>query len=316
MRIMLCLVCTLALDAAYAQETAPPAPAAVRPVARAPAHPRAQHQAAALTGRILDPHTMEPVSGVEVAAADRFAGIIEWGQRLSVRAQRRQVRRGPRQSVHAGTAVTDDAGRFSIAGLARGSYTLAARHAAGVAIVAQFDFRAGSAEAEIILEQPVTIAAQFRDAPGQSLVRQLWLSTEAVGLPRNVHFPPWVRLDVRNELNVGPLPLADRWSIVGRKFVGTHRYNAVLLNATAAPDAHGVIRLDINLAAGHALSGIVRGPQGEGLAGVSLVATPGDRQGPALGAVTDAHGRYTVRGLAAGQYTLAAMRHGLRATPG
>ena len=90
----------------------------------------------------------------------------------------------------------------------------------------------------------------------------------------------------------------------------------MLLKVTAEPDAHGVIRLDTDFSAGHELGGIVRGPQGEGLDGVSILATPVDRARPALGAVTDGAGRYTLRGLTAGQYTLVAMRHGLRTAPG
>ena len=76
------------------------------------------------------------------------------------------------------------------------------------------------------------------------------------------------------------------------------------------------IRMNVDLTSGEKFDGIVRGPKGKPLSGVSVVATTVAEPHLSVGAVTDKSGKYALRGMPPGDYTLDAKRWIIRTGPG
>lgn len=74
--------------------------------------------------------------------------------------------------------------------------------------------------------------------------------------------------------------------------------------------------IDIDVSKGPVLTGEVRGPDDKPLSDVSVVVRAKAGRAIAYGAVTDGEGRYSIRGMPPGAYTLEAKRWAVRTGPG
>jgi hypothetical protein len=148
------------------------------------------------------------------------------------------------------------------------------------------------------------------------MVDQLYCRLSPAGLPKNVTFNYMIAIKAGERFHVGPLPKADQWVLMLDQFIETQGYSATLLRAPVHVAPGETSGLEIDLTQGSTLSGEVRGSKGEALRSVSVVATAADDAGRAYGAVTKADGKYAIRGLPDGDYTLEVKRHARRTAPG
>lgn len=267
-------------------------------------------------GRVVDAADGRPVAGARVAAADAELGFIRFGGTGNVYAY------GPDETVllfftrrngrRSGTARTDDAGRFVIKGLKSGSYSVFVSHPEkGFALQGDVNQPNKGEPLDLMLERPAFIEGFIRGLD----VDQRRLMLQGKTDVSNVMLSPDLHLRHKGAFRVGPLPAAT-WQVSAQQFVMKQGYSATLLNAAVDVMPGKTARLDVDLTSGSAFDGVVRGPKDEPLSGVSVVATTVAMPSLAIGAVTDRHGKYTLRGLPAGEYSLDAKRWAIRTAPG
>lgn len=279
-------------------------------------------------GRVLDSDG-NPASGATVAVADTTYGyILQMGVTMAVTdtthghilqmmdiSSSEQIDGFAWFVIHSGRAGkdrTNDAGEFTIRGLRPGTYNLVAMHAEkGASLLQDVDVSDDARPLDLKLDPPTYAEGTVK---GLSLPVGIFgasCSLVPEGLPDNMVFRHAVDLSDENPFRVGPLPPAKRWRLVVENPVPRQGYRATMLDA---PFKAGKLEVDLN--SGTQFSGEVRGPKGKPLGGVSVLAKPLADAGPTIGAVSGVDGKYTVRGLAPGQYELVALRHAMRTAPG
>jgi protocatechuate 3,4-dioxygenase beta subunit len=275
-------------------------------------------------GRVLDPQG-QPVSDAVVGIADTEKGHIAryGGDEIFVYASSRSDERfawfsRSRDAGRSGQAKTDENGAFSIRKLRHGSYSLLATHPdKGFAVMEAVAFDEDARPLDVVLEAPAFIEGTVK---GLKLRRGLFgrqtvgLSPE--GLPKILYLNVDVDLSSGNRFRAGPLPKAEKWTLTVSEYVSKQGYSATLLSAPVRVEPGKTVKLEVDLTKGSPFAGDVRGPEGEVLSGVSVLATAADDSGWAYGAVTGKDGKYTLKGLPDGKYTLEAKRYALRTGPG
>ena len=222
----------------------------------------------------------------------------------------------PERARYAAELAADAEGRFSVSGLVAGEYSaVATDEKRGIAIAT---FRVGEPNAAPLvleLQPPSYVEAEItgieRD-PSMHLIR-----LDPVGVGSNLWILP--RLAERGRswsFQSAALPAVKSWRILGTENVLAQDYPAVLFMHLLEIEPGERRRVEIDLAGGVALSGVVKDAEGKPLSGVSVIARGTGERAAERGAVTDASGRYTIRGLAEGAYTCEAARWTLRETRG
>jgi peroxiredoxin len=212
--------------------------------------------------------------------------------------------------------ATDREGRFAATGLAAGEFSLiAADKERGIAL-AQVRVEAdGTATVEMALQPAGFLEADITGIEFDPQKNTLELSPVSQGA--NIQLAPrTVQRDRQWSFQSAPLPAIRGWCVIATEVVPVQDFRATLfaLPVSFAPGEHR--RLAIDVARGNELAGAVVDARGEPLSGVSVVAR--DRGDPPAerGAVTDAKGRYRLRGLASGPHTIEVSRWKMRETVG
>ncbi len=277
-----------------------------------------------IKGRVLDADG-KPISEASVNVADTKNGFIMWSGDDNVFAYAgdeadeefpwfsNQRRFGDVDGVR-----TDANGEFSIPTRKHGSYTLLAAHKdKGVTVMDGVTFGANSTPLEVVIEAPAFVEGRLK---GMKLKKTLFggsmLQLQPEGLPDRVYLDIDVDYKSDGRFRAGPVPKAKKWTLVADRNVPKQGYHATLLRAPVRLEPGKTVTMDVDLTENMQFAGEVRGPKDEPLSGVSVLVTASDESGWAFGAVTGNDGKYTIKGLPEGKYTLEAMRHVKRTAPG
>lgn len=267
-------------------------------------------------GRILHPEDGKPVAGATIAVADAESGFIGYAGDQSI------YTTGPdekfmlfftkRNGRAAATTKTDAEGRFAIKGLKPGSYNVMAVHKKhGFAIKAEVKQPNEENPLELTLQAPATIRGSLQGLK----LGQAWPMLEGRSEVPRVGLNVFPQIDKNGKFDLGAIPPVT-WDFSVSQTVQKQGYNATLLKAAIETRPGKPSELNLDLTSGEKFQGVVRGPKGKPLFGVSVVATTVDNPQLSIGAVTDKSGEYTIRGLPAGDYTLEAKRWTIRTAPG
>jgi protocatechuate 3,4-dioxygenase beta subunit len=272
-----------------------------------------------LSGRVVDAQG-QPLQGATVTAADANEGYM-FGNPMTGDVQTFATpwrdERFPWFSSSqglTGSGISDAEGNFMIAGLRPGAFNLVVRHAAGVQILPALEVR-GLPSVEVRVDPPTYVQGTLSADPAiRYLYSYMQLTPE--GLSDRIALGTVVRVQPDGKFRAGPLPPVPHWTlrasqpIPGRSFVAT--LFEVALDATPGK----TVDLNLDLTAGSKLSGDVRGPTGEPLAGVAVLARALEGSPRAFGAVSGNDGKYVIAGLVDGSYELSGLRHAPRTGPG
>jgi len=313
--LVLLLVATLALPsipAAHGEEPSPTAP----PVNR-------------MEGRVLTADKETPVVDATVAVVDVQGGFLLYRSPTDVfvHAQGQKVLLFFTKQNEARSALvrTDAQGRFRIEGLKAGNYHILAVHPQfGIALDKNVMQPTTGAGVDLVLESPTFVKGMIRGLAGLNgremasltpLSQAPWFPDPIGWGGTRISVQPSFKLEADGSFHVGPLPFAGDWTLQVEQFVPSRRFGATLLKAPLRVKAATTNQIEIDLTQGAALEGRVIGPTGEPLTEVAVsvasaagrVVSVSDRQ---YGAVTDADGKFAIRGLADGRYQLDAKRWG------
>jgi peroxiredoxin/protocatechuate 3,4-dioxygenase beta subunit len=231
------------------------------------------------------------------------------------------------RSKYAAELAADGAGRFAVTGLAPGDFSVVASdEARGIGIATIHVLESGPTAVEVRLSAPAFVDAEITGLAFDASRNLVELSPSSNG--SNIEFHPQLTPTPGQwSFRSGALPPLAGWRAVGTEIVFGQDYRATLfaLSVSVRTGEHGRVALDA--ARGAELAGTVSDGEGKPLAGVSVVARSvvarpsgekavGGEDAVELGAVTDAAGRYRIRGLASGPHVLEALRWKMRELPG
>ncbi len=220
------------------------------------------------------------------------------------------------RSKYAAELTADADGRFSASGLAPGVFSLVASDdAQGIAITTFHVPERGTGDVEVKLSPPAFIDAEIQGLPFDASRNLVELAPARNG--SNIEFHPQLTpIPGQWSFRSGALPPLAGWRVVGTEIVFGQDYRATLfaLPVSVTSGEHGRVALDA--AHGAEIAGAVADGAGKPLAGVSVVARSAGEDAVEIGAVTDAGGRYRIRGLAGGAHVLEALRWKMRDLPG
>ncbi len=210
---------------------------------------------------------------------------------------------------------TDAEGRFAATGLAPGEYSLLAADETRGIELGSLRVGAEPARVELALRAPAFLEAEITGMPfdPQSDVIQL----DALGTGSNVQInPTLVQPRGQWSFRSAPLPQGPTWRVRGTSVVRPQGFPATKFALTIALQPGERRRIELDLGRGLAVAGSVVDAAGRPLPCVSVVARASGAGEPERGAVTDAQGRYQIRGLAAGPTVLEASRWSMRSLAG
>jgi len=265
-------------------------------------------------GRVLDPETHAPVAAAHVAIAEAGHAAILFPSADDMLI----VAPGESAAVLAhcsGDARTDSAGKFHFDELQPGRDSLIAADAQrGIAIVDLTLDAKPARPLEITLEKPRFLEVSVR-GPAYDPSKHVLEFKPRVALD-NVTLLPRLTLGDGWNFKAGPLPAVDDWVVIGSELVLENDYRATLFTWPIQLVAPGTKRVEIDLASGLDVAGVVRGPSDEPLDGASVLVRSRAKPGLELGSVTDAKGCYVIHGCALGAYELVVARWRMRDVPG
>jgi len=266
-------------------------------------------------GLVVDDHR-RPVARARVVLGELGHATVVYGGALDATYAATPGLEGAERARWAAELAADADGRFRVEGLAPGEYSAVATDRERGIALAVFQVRGEGGPAEVLELRPpafleVEITGLERD-PSRHVLR-----LDPVGVGANLSIVP--RLEERGRswsFRSAPLPAVPAWRLLGTERVLEGDYQATLFSETypLAPGEDRKVALD--LARGAGIAGTVVDAEGRPLSGVSVVARSAAESGPERGAVTDASGRYAIRGLEEGACVCEAARWILRETPG
>lgn len=265
-------------------------------------------------GRIVDAHH-DPVAGARVVLGELGHSMLFYNTPEQMFATTPGIADADRARF-AAELRTDTDGRFHAAGLSDGEFSVIAADATrGIAVTS---FRCGTSappSIELALEASASLEAEIAGAEFDPRTDVLELDAGRSGA--NVQFVP--RLAQREHtwsFTSSALPASVGWRVLGTRTVEGQDYRATLFAASVSIAAGEHRRISIDLVHGLELSGDVVDELGQPLAGVSVVARELDGDHAERGAITDALGRYRIRGLSPGKHALDVARWKMREIPG
>ncbi|HEV8111603.1 MAG TPA: carboxypeptidase regulatory-like domain-containing protein [Planctomycetota bacterium] len=217
---------------------------------------------------------------------------------------------------YAAELATDAEGRFVAEGLAAGEFSIVASdERRGIGLGNARVPTDGTASVEVALALPASIDADVAGLPFDASRDMVELVPVSNG--SNIQFNPHLE-PIQGEWGIrsASLPALSGWRVVGTEIVFGQDYRATLFALPVQAETGQRRRVVLDTGQGVELAGSVTGADGKPLAGVSVVARELGDAPRELGAVTDAAGKYTIRGLASGKHVLEASRWKMRDLPG
>ncbi len=300
------------------------ASAPARLSADAPANVQSINQ---IRGKVIDQNG-NPVSGVQVGIANRKLGYLNYagnGRLYVYGPSKRILLMFKAQNGSASVeGVTNAYGQFALSNIMDGPVNVAAAHPQhGVAFINNIDPVKDQTEVTLTLAEPTFATGTIRGIPDQKHSVLMSQAARQYSFARFTPIAPEKADDISyntstsigpdGRFRVGPLPAGiDEWVLTvdrrARNYsAGVMRVPVTLSNLTENP-------IDIDLAKGHKLSGVIRGPKDEPLPDVTVTTVRSD--GIMVGTMTDTLGKYEIVGLQEGTLKLEAKRWARRTAPG
>ena len=268
---------------------------------------------ATIQGRVLD-RDGKPAADVRVVLGEFGHAIVFFNSTLKTYVATPGIPDLDAKPFEAELA-TDERGWFSASRLEPGEYSIVAtRPLEGVGLATVRVGETTPAEVEIRLGPLPRVAADFAGLVFDPKKNFVELVPERNGT--NVDFHPELEhVPGTWSFKSAGLPSLGGWRIVGTEIVFEQDYRATLFSFPVRAEKEGLNPFTFDASKGLQLSGRVADANGIALSGVSVVARSLDTRAE-IGAVTDAEGKYRIRGLSPGRHVLEAMRWKLRSAPG
>jgi len=287
-----------------------------------------------LHGIVVFKEDGRPATGVPVVMAHsekgyvRFAdsGLSGWGGDERVLSYFIK-----RNSKHSCTAITDDAGRFTLANFAAPDqpWNLAAGNAErGYAVHTRLrpqDYTEGPLKIEIDkpayltttlppVPEPLRAYLAVTLAPESVTEAADTLEDEAADAAERVYFDVPQDETRQKLVRIGPLPGGQRYRVMAYASGRRLPYSATIFTRVVTPAPGATENVSLESAEGVTLAGRITSTEDKPLAQVNVMVKTADAL--VIGALTDNDGKYELRGIPAGTHKLKLLRHGKRMTPG
>lgn len=271
-------------------------------------------QFGALTGQVFTADG-SPAAGARVIAGELGHATLYFsdGATMFVGTPGVPAERAPRYRFE---LTTGAAGEFAVEGLAPGQYSLIAAAADGPLSLSRATVAPGSASSvRIVLEAPRRVGFDLSGL-GFDATRHV------IELRPRLHqanlriTPALTRVDGSWSFQSTALPALPEWSIVATESVLDSGFRATLFSLPVTVEGGATEKVKLALEAGLGASGRALDPAGAPLAHVWVAATSLSEPQRELGVVSDAEGRFGLRGLTRGRWRFEARRHELRHSAG
>jgi hypothetical protein len=280
-------------------------------------------------GHVLDPTGQNPIAGARVTVVHSERGFMQYNgpQQVMVYAPNEKFMLffTKRNGLRSGSATTDADGNFVIKGLEAGQYNVLAVHTdKGVRIIEKVSQPNEDKHLDIVLDPPTFVEGTIKGLPSSGMRSGRLEPSEHKTSVRVGLFVPLAgegsplfgSPSPKGEFKVGPLPVGDDWRLSIGQFLPKRGFQAPILEIPLTVEAGKTNRLDLDLTGGATLAGQVNGPKGETLEDVSVTVRTKEEPTRLFGTVTATDGKYTLAGLAEGDYVLEAKRWARRTKPG
>jgi peroxiredoxin len=209
--------------------------------------------------------------------------------------------------------VTDAEGRFVLADLRSARYTLLAfLPERGFALHQDTEI---GALLDLVLAPAATVTGRVKGLHLDKTRHVLQLKPRAPFA--NVVFTPNIEFVGEDDFRFGPLPSIPGWNVVLTEWVLARGYSGVVVSEPVDVAAGAKAQVAIDLERGRSLAGVIGVEHlGGPLSDVSIVARSTGTPARERGAVSDKNGRFVLRGLTNGEWTIEARRFTTRATAG
>ena len=130
-----------------------------------------------------------------------------------------------------------------------------------------------------------------------------------------VYFRSTMRGDTKSRRErLGPLPSGQRYRVAGQGYGGSAPYTVALFEKVVEPAPGETAEVTLESKEGLTVTGRVTSTEDKSLANVNVKIKTAD--GTLIGGVSDADGKYELRGVPAGTHALQLLRHAKRTTAG